>query len=441
MWSYGTGNPGTRDGELFGPHTAEENPFNPDEILVAEQYGCDILIINKRTGKLRVVYGKRGVRGTGALLREPLSAHFMPSGPYEGNILISDRLTSRILILDKAKGTILWSHTSVKAPMDAIYWDDDHIMVSDLGANDSIHKIRLSDGANVWKYNPHPYAKPFYLQKIAADVYDDSDDEDSSETSHSRLLPSRPDVFGISYGGDLLIGFWGKQRIVREIRTSDKATVWEYGTDSGSGDGDLYDRLFFPVRAFRYGMNETGNGLTIICDERSRIFCVNMKKELIWDLGGSSPEDRSTATPHLILPTYISATRRGTLLITDWGRNMIYEINPFLIPERKQKDAYLFKDHATTDTYMDSGIIESRGFINKNIQIFNKHERTGLEWRILGSYNADDWQVINAPSSELAAGEASHIVITAPWNFIKTQTKSASAGNPGKADVFITMRR
>ena len=36
LWSYGSGNPGVGDGELSGPHTADENPIDPDEIIVAE---------------------------------------------------------------------------------------------------------------------------------------------------------------------------------------------------------------------------------------------------------------------------------------------------------------------------------------------------------------------------------------------------------------------
>ena len=79
-----------------------------------------------------MVYGKRGVPGTGVLLNAPHSAHFMPSGPYKGNILITEMTGShRILILDKNNGTILWSHTGADNPLEAIYWDDDHIMVSD----------------------------------------------------------------------------------------------------------------------------------------------------------------------------------------------------------------------------------------------------------------------------------------------------------------------
>ena len=45
LWSYGTGNRGVGKGELSGPHSAEENPLNPDEIVVSEQLGNDVLLI------------------------------------------------------------------------------------------------------------------------------------------------------------------------------------------------------------------------------------------------------------------------------------------------------------------------------------------------------------------------------------------------------------
>ena len=112
---------------------------------------------------------------------------------------------------------------------------------------------------------------------------------------------------------------------------------WLYGEHQEQGKGDLWDRLDTPVRGFRYGINERGGGVTIIVDERARIFAVNRDKELVWDLGGSSGGDLLIATPYIILPTYISATTRGTLLVTDWGRNMIYEINPFHIPQRTEE--------------------------------------------------------------------------------------------------------
>ena len=114
LWSYGTGNVGVGDGELFAPHTAEENPFNPDEIVVAEQYGCDILLISRTTGKLEVLYGERGVAGSGNHLNAPHSAHFMPSGPYEGHILITEyRGEHRVMVIDRDTGQILWCCTNL----------------------------------------------------------------------------------------------------------------------------------------------------------------------------------------------------------------------------------------------------------------------------------------------------------------------------------------
>ena len=63
LWSYGTGNSGVGEGELAGPHMAEENPFNPGEIVVGEQFGSDTLLIDRNTGRLKVLYGERGVAG------------------------------------------------------------------------------------------------------------------------------------------------------------------------------------------------------------------------------------------------------------------------------------------------------------------------------------------------------------------------------------------
>ena len=102
LWSYGTGNMGVREGELFGPHSAEENPFNPDEIIVSEQLGNDVLLINRRTGSMRVLYGERGMPGGGKRLNEADSAHFMPAGPYQGHVLISEyKGEHRVMIIDR----------------------------------------------------------------------------------------------------------------------------------------------------------------------------------------------------------------------------------------------------------------------------------------------------------------------------------------------------
>ena len=414
-WSYGTGNVGVRDGELSGPHSAEENPFNPDEILVAEQYGCDVLLIDRATGKLRVLYGERGMAGSGKLLNTPHSAHFMPSGPHEGHVLVTEyRGEHRVMIIDHDTGEVRWCCTAIEAPLDAIYWDDEHILVS--ACRDGVFRVRLRDQATVWHYDSEPHGHPFYLHKLAPEYCD-------------------------SYGGDLLIGYWGPNRLVREIDTARKETVWTYGERQEPGRGDLYDRLNCPVRALRYGTQECGGGLTVICDERSRILCVNRDKELVWELGGASAENLMTATPYVMLPTYVHVTKSGGLLVTDWGRNMVYEINPFCIPARAQKDACLFDKHATTNGFTDSGIMESRGYREKNAQVYNLHESAGLHWRVLASHNAREWQVIHAPSAILEAGQGSHALVAGPWNFIKVQAKSALRNRPSKVSAYISMQR
>ncbi len=413
LWSYGTGNPGSGDGQLFGPHMAEENPFDPDEIVVAEQWGSDIVLINRKTGKLRTLFGERGVPGDGERINLATSAHFMPSGPYEGHLLITEfDGEHRVMIVDRDSGGVMWCYTECQRPFEAIYWDDDHIMVSD---GEEIIKIMVKDKTVVWNY---PAWRPFYLQK---------------------LLPKK---YGVSYGGDLLIPFVsGNPTGVWEIDTSTGEKVWSYGDRKGPGHGDLYDMVPRAACALRFGIHEKFGGFTIICSERSRILCVNRDKELVWELGGGSGDHLAPATPYAVLPTYISPTTRGTLLVTDWGLNMIYEIDPFRIPPRMEKDAYLFRDDETTDQFSDSGIMESRGYRDMTLQVFNRHAAAALNWRVLGSHNTRDWQLIESDAAVVDAGQSTRTVITEPWNFIKVQAKSAADGTPSTVDAYVTLRR
>ncbi len=420
LWSYGTGNVGFGDGELAGPHTADENPLDPDEIVVSEQYGCAILIINRSTGKMRVLYGERGVPGVGERLNAAHSAHFLTAGPYKGHVLMSEQKGEhRIMILERDSGQVLWCCTKLEAPLEAIYWDEDHIMASDKGRG--IYKIRLSDKAEVWHYDTVPHGNPFYLQRL----FDFCD----------------------SYGGDLLASFYGPHRVVQEIDTATSTVAWSYGGRGEQGNvskergGDLYDRLVTPVRALRYGTQERGGGLTVIVDERARILCVNRDKELVWELGGASGENLYPTAPYIVLPTYIHVTKRGTFLVTDWGRNMVYEMNPFCIPQRTAKDGCLFSDCETANEFADSEIMESRGYRDTNIQVYNKHSSAGVFWRVLGSHNVRDWQVIHTPDTTLNPGQGDHVLIRGPWNFTKAQAKSGSENQPSKLSVFISLSR
>ena len=134
LWSYGTGNTGVGAGELSGPHMAEENPLDSNEIVVDEEYGCDVLLINRTKRTHRVIYGTRGVAGGGTLLNRAHSAHFIASGPYKGNVIITEYSGDhRVMIINKNNKEVLWSYIEFEHPMDAIYWDDEHIMVTEAG--------------------------------------------------------------------------------------------------------------------------------------------------------------------------------------------------------------------------------------------------------------------------------------------------------------------
>ncbi len=278
-WSFGSGITGKRERQLNAPHTAEENPFDTNEILVAEEANHAVVIVDRRTETARVVYGERGVPGSGRRMHHVTSAHFLPEGPHTGQIIATE-------------------------------WQREHLAA-----------------------------------------------------------------------------------------------------------------------------------LTIICDERCRILSVNSKKELVWELGGASAEYRVPATPYALLPTYITTTSQGALLVTDWGHNMIYEMNPFCIPERKHKDAYLLKDFETDVSFSDSAVMESRGFLHKNVQVLNTNDSASVKWRLLASHNGDRWQVIHSPPAELAGGASDHAAIGAPWNFIKAQVRSTVDKRAASVDVFISMLR
>ena len=413
LWSYGSGNPGCGDGRLFGPHMAEENPFDPDEIVVAEQWGSDVVLINRETRKLRVLFGERGVPGGGRRLNLAHSAHFMPSGPYAGHVLLTEFLGEhRVMIVDRDQGAVLWCHTGCRRPLEAIHWDDDHIMVAD---GDAIVKIRLRDQQAVWTF---PAWRPFYLQK---------------------LLPKQ---YGVSYGGDLLVPFFSSDPCgVWEIDTSTGEKVWSYGESKGPGHGDLYDMVSRAACALRFGIHEKFGGYTIICSERSRILCVNRDRELVWELGGGSGGHLAPATPYALLPTYIAPTTRGNLLVTDWGLNMVYELDPFHIPARGEKDGYLFRGEEIGPEFVDSGIMETRGYRDMNLLIFNRDPGTGLNWQVLGSHNASDWQVVQSPPGRLDGGQSTRTAVAEPWNFIKTRARSAVPGRPSVIDVYATLRR
>ena len=161
LWSFGHGGIGTGPGQLAAPHTAEENPLNPDELIVAEQYGSAVVLLtrNRRDGStaLRTVFGERGVAKSGpSHIDVTHSAHFLPAGPFRGHVLATEyRGDHRIMILHHETGAILWQTGVLPVPLEAIYWDDAHIMCSD--QERGIFKLALEDAAVVWHYDTEPH--------------------------------------------------------------------------------------------------------------------------------------------------------------------------------------------------------------------------------------------------------------------------------------------
>ena len=64
-----------------------------------------------------------------------------------------------------------------------------------------------------------------------------------------------------------------------------------------------------------------------------------------------------------------------------------------------------------------------------------------MVWRVLGSHNTKDWQVIHAPSEPVAPAQGAHVAIRGPWNYLKVQAKSSKPGNSTRFDAYITLRR
>ena len=83
-------------------------------------------------------------------------------------------------------------------------------------------------------------------------------------------------------------------------------------------------------------------------------------------------------------------------------RNVILEIRAGTGGE----EACLFAEHTLSSDFADSGVIESRGYRQKNVQVFCRPDLAGLRWRVLGSHNARDWQVIPANGAIPFTGRA-----------------------------------
>lgn len=418
VWSYGSGLPGVGEGELYSPHMAEE--LDGDKVLITEQKNCDVIVVEKISGKIVWQFGERGVSGTGTRLDNPHSAHRLP----DGRILITEMAGDhRVIMVNYETLAIEWEYTGCAAPLDAIYWDEEHIMVAEWGEKDGetgrIVKVRVSDKSEVWTYDT---PAPFYLQKLSTGNYSQS------------------------YGGDLLFGQVGNAA-VKEIDTSTGTIMWQYGEDGANWMyGEVYNAVWSGVCALRYGISEVleykNPALTIIVSENwSKVFAVNKAKQLVWEIGGITGSECALpafgALP-LFEPTNVSVTRSGNLLITDHGQNRVLEVNPSCMEPRTAKEARLCTGLETGDVWSDTQIAEVVGYTTENIVLFNTGVH-GCDWRILGSPDAARW--IELQVGSLDPQGSTFRIISDPWRFIKVQLRSTDTGLATTVDVYLHASR
>lgn len=382
LWSYGSGVPGNGNGELWTPHMVED--LGEGKLLIAEQTNCSVIILDKETGEIVWQFGERGTAGNGARLTAPTSAHQLPSGPYKGDIIVTEWLGDhRVLIVDYKTKEIVWEYDGFVGPLDAIYWDDEHVMVSDCIGN-RIARIRLSDRAVTWEY---AVWRPFYLQKLI---------------KHG----SNKWEYGNSYGGDLLFGRIGGS--VYEIDTSNSSVRWSFG-EYGHWFPMLADALNGGVRAFRWGSGEDESDMrspiTIIADEgNARILAVNYNKDLLWEIGGVS-EQYYRPVSWLIEPTYVTNSRNGNLLICDAMGDRIYEVaypplSQIIGNQRKFTTAILARSSlgASESTGLNEcGLLSLRGVSSLALTVECAYDRlavTGIAVHLYASYNGTDWDTV-----------------------------------------------
>ena len=120
---------------------------------------------------------------------------------------------------------------------------------------------------------------------------------------------------------------------------------------------------------------------------------------------------------------------------------MIERLVGFAALERGlNEDPQIAADPLLTHEFVEGATMESRGYREKNLQVYNKSSSGDLCWRLLGSHNTKDWQSVHE-ESHLDAGEGTHSLISGAWNYLKVEAKSAEPGIPAKISAFLAMQR
>jgi len=166
---------------------------------------------------------------------------------------------------------------------------------------------------------------------------------------------------------------------------------------------------------------------------------VTYDKQTVWELGGTVLRSYkpSSLFPY---PTYVSSTRSGNLLITEWGANKVVEVVPWMVPPRELKEAQIFHDYDTKNDWGDSDIFEARGYQSIAVQVFNSHPTATIDYELYTSPDAVHWhRTLDLTTILPTASDEQRLA--GPIGFVKLRTKSHAAGAAGTITAFVAANR
>jgi outer membrane protein assembly factor BamB len=203
VWQYGVLNQQYCDKCLHQPKKAYL--LNNDEVLVTDANNRRVIIINKDTKQIVWQYGHTTVMSDkDGYLKGPRFA--MPLDPDAKQILMSDTLQKKIMVVNRASGTIIW-------------------------------QASLPD--TQWLQNVYPAQDGTFIAEddLQAEIYDVGQDGQIIWTLHTLAngenLKYPTDAIPLS-NGDVLIAEAGRDRVI-EVNPQTKAIVWQYGGGTPKG--------------------------------------------------------------------------------------------------------------------------------------------------------------------------------------------------------------
>jgi len=94
------------------------------------------------------------------------------------------------------------------------------------------------------------------------------------------------------------------------------------------------------------------------------------------------------------------------------------------------------KSADVTDAYASVYKFFVHGYVNKLIDIQNRHASNALLFKILASNDNEEWHEIKAETT-LSADTNTTVVNKDPWKYVDVQVKNAVAGSPATVKVIM----